>query len=103
MNIKDIIEANEREFKEKFTYGVLYSASSDLSAGKGIHFKTENAEGAIKWLHQSQLKLLEGVRAEIMKLKVFTGGGSVNDKDKRIIRQDIINLLSIPETNNKEI
>jgi len=93
--IKDIIEENEREFEELVDEkrGILARAGHILIP---ILFTETEVKSH---LHQFQLKLLEGVRAEIMKLKVFTGGSSVNEKDKRIIRQDIINLLSLPETN----
>jgi len=109
MNIKDIIESNEREFKEKFTYGVLYSASSDLSVGKGTHFKSENAEEAIKWLHQSQLRLLEGVRAEIEKFGDIWQLEKTAEETKSgcprftRINRDLLSSLDLPESNDKEI
>jgi len=100
--IKDIIEKNEREFEEKFPNLVLVESWGNERCECG-EIDCVCIKKVLTHLHQSQLKLLEGVRAEIMKLKVFTGGSSVNEKDKRIIRQDIINLLSLSETNNKEI
>jgi hypothetical protein len=41
------------EFEKQFTYGVLYSASSDLTGGAGTHFKMDNARPAMTWLAQA--------------------------------------------------
>lgn len=35
-------QSMEERFKERFTYGVLYSASSDLSGGEGIDWRYPN-------------------------------------------------------------
>jgi hypothetical protein len=53
-------EEKLKEFKEQFTYGILYSASSDLTAGKGTHFKQDNAAPAITWLSS----LIDDLQAE---------------------------------------
>lgn len=73
MNITKQIKEIEKEFEREFTYDVLYSASSDLSSGKGIAFKSENpsAEKVKKFLHSSLLSIsratVERVREELKK------------------------------------
>jgi hypothetical protein len=46
-------EEKLKQFEEQFTYGVLHSASSDLTGGKGTHFKLDDAKPAMAWLSQT--------------------------------------------------
>lgn len=65
MTLQEEREAIVAEYKEKFTYGVLYSASSDLSAGKGDHFKRDDAVPTIDWLRHALLSHEEKVVARV--------------------------------------
>lgn len=61
------IEKKVEEFTKDFTYGVLYSASSDLSAGDGTHFRSEDAIPAIDWLRQAITDIYTLGREEALK------------------------------------
>jgi len=65
-NIKDIIKSNEKEFEERFP-NELYAITEVFNKP----FLAEPKKEKIKsHLHQSQLKLLEGVREMIERFKV---------------------------------
>lgn len=58
-----------KEFEKEFTYGVLLSASSDLSSGTARRYKNEDAEKSIKWLRSQLLSLIGEVEVASEKMK----------------------------------
>lgn len=108
------IESIVAEFKEKFTYGVIYSASSDLSGGRGTNYKGDNAKPAIEWLTAklTQFATQEKQKREEMMKKIEEildgvgmeeGLGSAHEflneeavgfnKAKKEIRNQILNVI----------
>lgn len=79
MQIEKLLEEQKKRFEKEFTYGVLLSASSDLSAGEDIRFRREYHPNIIFDWHKQSLKqfidgLVEREDGEIREFKV-TGDG----------------------------
>jgi len=65
MDTQTLLQEQIKEFKKKFTYGVLFSASSDLSSGKGIRFSKVNQDPQeiLDW-HKASIKQILQVEVE---------------------------------------
>lgn len=61
------VEKVIEEFKKEFTYGVLLSASSDLTGGKAIRYRYEDPQKSIDFLRTQLSTLLSEERGEIIK------------------------------------
>ena len=96
MNLPTLIAEIEKEFDEKFTYGVLLSASSDLSAGKGRRFKNENQDSdkVKSFLKSSILRVLQEARE-----KTVVGEQICNHCDKCDIYLDYKDVHQCSEEN----
>jgi len=100
MNIKDIIEKNEREFEEMYCAFEFADPDTDTINKHQMAKLTTH-------LHQFQLKLLEGVAENIGEKyaskvkKLFNGyGGKLGFTQNELLD---LPLSSPPKTNNKEI
>lgn len=64
-------ERLREEFNKEFTYGVIYSASSDLSGGEGISFKNPNLhpDTVSKWWLSKLSEYKQSLKEEIEGMK----------------------------------
>lgn len=93
--------SQEKEFDEKFTYGVILSASSDLSAGTDIRLNTNYHPNEIKkfisrLLHEERERVREDIIEKVRNLSK-KNLGSREYKEIWIKWDDVLEILSLLE------
>lgn len=100
MSYSSIIAKAKERFRKEFTYGVLLSASSDLSAGEDIRLSRDwHPDKITDFLEQEILTALSeqkrGIEEKVEGMKTkYTGQNDSIEVGKILVLNKVIRLLS---------
>ena len=98
--IQSIIEENEKEFEEKY-----YNKNTPSGLNQDFRYMKVMVDDIKSHLHQSQLKLLAGIREMIEGMAFVNpaeaGQFAMHSDGYNQAIEEVVELLSLPETNKE--